>query len=201
MVLHPSHLLPTIDDYIADLCLNWNYPDPKKRQISPYKHTPIIYGAKTQYATEPPFSNPLDDKGVLRVQSIFGSLLYYARAVAKKLLVGINYLVQQQSSATEDTNAAILQLLDYVATYPNNGILYQASGMVFAGHSDADYLNVRKSRSHAVYHIMLSEDTHFPTRNIPFLTSAEIIKFGMSSAAEAKISGLFICTKVSQDPE
>ena len=50
----------TMDDYIADLRLKWNHPNPKKRQLSPYKHTPILYGAKIQYATEPPFSPPLD---------------------------------------------------------------------------------------------------------------------------------------------
>ena len=44
-------------------------------------------------------------------------------------------------------------------------------------------------------HIMLSEDTPVPTSNGSLLTVSQIIKFVMSSATEAKISGLFICAK------
>ena len=68
----------TMYNYIANLRLKWNHPDPKKRQLSPYKNTPIRYGAKIRYATEPPFSPLLDDKDIFRVQSIVSSLLYYA---------------------------------------------------------------------------------------------------------------------------
>ena len=67
--------------------------------------------------------------------------------------------------------------------------------MVLAGHSDAAYLNVSKAQSCAGAHIMLSEDTPVPTRKGPVLTVAQIIKFVMSSAAEAEIAGLFICSK------
>ena len=56
----------TMDNYIADLRLKWNHIDPKKHQISPYKHTPIVYGAKIQYATDPSFSLPLDTQVILR---------------------------------------------------------------------------------------------------------------------------------------
>ena len=68
--------------------------------------------------------------------------------------------------------------------------------MVLAGHSDAAYLNVSKARSRSGAHIMLSDDTPVPTRNGPVLTVDQITKFVMSSAAEAKIAGLFICAKV-----
>ena len=184
-----------MDDYIADLRLKWNHPDPKKRQLSPYKHTTIVYGAIIQYAMDPSFSPPLDDKCIIRVQSIVGALLYYYQAVDNKLLVVINDIGQQQASSTEDTNAALLQLLGYVSTYPNDGILYRASGMVLSDQSDAAYLNVRKSYSRAGAHIMISEDTPVPTRNVHVITVAQIIKFVMSSAAEAEIFGLLICAK------
>ena len=67
--------------------------------------------------------------------------------------------------------------------------------MVIAGHSYASYLNFSKPCSRAGAHIVLSEDTPVPTRNVPFLTVAQIIKFIMSSAAEADISCLFVCAK------
>ena len=154
-----------MDGYIADLRLKWNHPDLKKRQLSPYKHTPIIYGAKIQYATEPPFSPALNDQVIFRVQYLVSALLYYSRAVDNKLLVGLNELGQKQASATKDTDAALLQILDYIATYPNDGILFRASDMVLAGHSDSAYLNVRKALSRAGVYIMLSEDTPVPTSN------------------------------------
>ena len=104
-------------------------------------------------------------------------------------------LGQQQASATEATNNAITQLLDYVATYPSDGISYRSSGMVLSAHSDAAYPNVTKARSQAGAHIILSENVPAPTYNGPVLTFAQIIKNVRSSAAEAELAGLFICAK------
>ena len=67
--------------------------------------------------------------------------------------------------------------------------------MILAAHSDAAYLNVSFARSRAIAHIMLSEDTPVPSINAPILTIAKIIKNVTSSAAEAELSGLFICAK------
>ena len=64
--------------------------------------------------------------------------------------------------------------------------------MILSAHSDAAYLNVPRARSHSGAHIMLSENTLVPSLNKLVLTIAHIIKNVMSSAAEAKISGLFI---------
>ena len=67
--------------------------------------------------------------------------------------------------------------------------------MILSAHSDAAYLNVPRARSCAGTHIMLSENTPVPSLNGPVLTIAQIIKNVMSSAAEAELSGLFICDK------
>ncbi len=40
----------TMEEYIATLLFKYNHPLPKKRQLSPFKATPIIYGAKTQFS-------------------------------------------------------------------------------------------------------------------------------------------------------
>ena len=134
-----------MDEYIANLCFKCNHSDPKKRHLSPYRYTPIIHGAKIQYATEPPFSPALDDKGIHRVHSIVGALLYYVQAVENKLVGDLNELGKQKASSTKDTDAALLQILDYIATYPNDGILFHASDVVLEGYSDAAYLNVSKA--------------------------------------------------------
>ena len=47
----------------------------------------------------------------------------------------------KQAPATEETAAAIEQLLDYVATYPNDGILFRKSDTILAAQADAGFLN------------------------------------------------------------
>ena len=47
----------------------------------------------------------------------------------------------QQASATEKILKAINQLLDYSATYPDDGILYLSSYMVLTARSDARFDN------------------------------------------------------------
>ena len=147
---------------------------PLKPQLSPHKHREIQYGAKVQTALDVDTSPPLDAKEIIRVQQIVGALLYYARAVDNILLVALNAISMQQSAATEETEKAISQLLDYVATYPNDGTIYRSSGMVLAAHSDAGFNNESKERSRAGAHICLSEDDPEPRWNRPILTIAHV---------------------------
>ena len=114
----------TMDDYIANLRVKYDHPDPRNPQHSPFKHAPIIYVAKLQYSAEDDDIPPLNSDGILRVQSIVGALLFYSRAVKKKLLGSLGELGKQQAAATQETNDAILQILDYVVTYPRNGITF-----------------------------------------------------------------------------
>ena len=107
------------------------------------------------------------------------------RAVNNKILVELSAIGAQQAAATEDTAKAIEQLLDYVATYPNDGILFRKSDMILAAHADAGFLNESRSRSRAGAHIFLSENEPKPKLNGPILTIAQIIKTVMASAAEA----------------
>ena len=69
------------------------------------------------------------------------ALLYVGRAVKKKLLVALSAIGAQQAVATEETAAAIEQLLDYVATYPDDGILFRKSDIILAAHADAGFHN------------------------------------------------------------
>ena len=55
-----------------------------------------------------------------RVKKIVGAILWIGGAVNNKLLVALSVIGSQQASATEATNRAIHQLLDYCATYPDN---------------------------------------------------------------------------------
>ena len=75
-----------MDNYIANLRVKYDHPDPRKLQYFPYKHAPIIYGAKVQYTAEDNYSPPLDADGILSVQSIVGALLFYGQAINNKVL-------------------------------------------------------------------------------------------------------------------
>ena len=181
----------TMNNYIDTLLLKYNHPRPKKPQHSPHAHREIIYGAKEQLAPDADTSPPLSEEGVKRIQGIIGSLLYYARAVDNKLLATLSTISAQQSKATENTAKAVNQLLDYVTTYPSDGITYRASGMVLAAHSDASYLTEQQARSRAGAHIFLAEDDPIPRQNGPVLTLSQIIKYVMASAAEAELAALY----------
>ena len=89
----------------------------------------------------------------------------------------------------------MIQLLDYLAAYPGNGITYRASNVILEGHADASYLNIKKDRSCAGTHIMLSEDVPIPLHNIPVLKIAQIIKNIVSFASKAEPAGVFNISK------
>jgi hypothetical protein len=60
---------------------------------------------------------------------VTGSDLYYARAVDPTVLMPLNDIATEQTKATEKTQAATNQLLDYLATRPDATIRYHASDM------------------------------------------------------------------------
>eukprot|EP00804_Cyclotella_cryptica_P004183 CCRYP_014549-RF/>CCRYP_014549-RF protein AED:0.42 eAED:0.42 QI:0/-1/0/1/-1/1/1/0/277 len=184
-----------MDTYISALLLKYDHPRPHQPQHAPHKHRKIIYGAKEQLLPDNDTSPALDAAGIKCIQGIVGSLLYYARAVDNKLLVALSTISSQQTAATQDTAAAVHQLLDYVATYPNDGITYRASSMVLAAHSDASYLTEPGSRSRAGAHIFLAENDPVPRHNMLVLTISQIIKYVMASAAEAELAALYITAR------
>jgi hypothetical protein len=105
-----------------------------------------VYGAKTQYVMkyETP---PLTVKKCLTIQKVTGSVLYYARAVDPTVLMPLNDIATEQTKATEKTQAATNQLLDYLATHPDATIRYHASDMILHIHSNVSYLSVSNARS------------------------------------------------------
>jgi hypothetical protein len=124
-----------------------------------------------------------------------GSLLYYAGAVDNELLVALNAISTQQAKATVHTKQLIEILLNYIATYPNDRIVYRASDMVLCTHADAEYFNKTQSCSRADAHVFLLEDNPTPCFSGTVLTIATIIKFVMALAAEAELAALFIATR------
>jgi hypothetical protein len=130
-----------------------------------------------------------------QVQEIVGSLLYYAQAVDNKLLVALSAIAAHQSCATVATEQAVHLLLDYVATYPSDGIVYQLSYMILCAHADVGFLNKANSCSRAGAHIYLSKNDPFPRFNGAVLSITQIIKSVMASAAKAELVALFVTAR------
>jgi hypothetical protein len=100
-----------------------------------------VYGAKTQYATQDE-TPPLTAKQYLNIQKVTRSVLYYARALNPTVVMPLNDIATEQTKATEKTQAATNQLLDYLVTHPDAVIHYHASDMILHIHRDASYLSV-----------------------------------------------------------
>jgi hypothetical protein len=133
--------------YILNVCIRYKYPMPTKCQLSSHKYCDIIFGQTTQLTHVDPYSPLLSTEGVKRIHGIIGALLYHACAVNNKLLATLSTLSSQQATATEATNVAVNQLLDCLATHPDNGTTYRASNMILCAHANAGFHNESKGCS------------------------------------------------------
>ena len=88
--------------YVKKALLKSNHLVPTTPQDQPYKYTPIVYGAKQQFATEDT-SPKIDIKKIRLVQNIVGTLLYYARAVDSTMAAALSTIASQQANGTEAT--------------------------------------------------------------------------------------------------
>jgi hypothetical protein len=119
---------------------------PHNYQMPQLLKTTPIYGAKTQYIMKDE-TPPLTTQQYLTIQKVTGSVLYYARAVYPTVLMPLNDIATEQTKATEKTQSATNQLLDYLGTHPDATIQYHASDMILHIHSDASYLSDSNARS------------------------------------------------------
>jgi hypothetical protein len=95
----------------------------------------------------------------------------------------LNDISKEQTKATEKTQAATNQMLDYLATHPDATIRYHPSDMVVHIHSDASYLSVSNARSRLVGLFFLGNN--YPeqeTLNGSILNVAAVIKNVVASA-------------------
>jgi hypothetical protein len=110
--------------------------------------------------------------------------LYYARAVDPTVLMLLNDIATEQTKATEKTQAATNQMLDYLATHPDATIRCHASDMILHIHSDASYLSVSNARSRLGGLFFLgNKSPEQETLNGSILNVAAVIKNVVASAA------------------
>jgi hypothetical protein len=123
---------------------------------------------------------------------VTGSVLYYARAVDPTVLMPLNDIATEQTKATEKTQAVTDQLLDYLATHPDDAIRYHASDMILHIHSDASYLSVSNARSRLGGLFFLGNKSPEQDKlNGSIINLAVIIKNVVASAAESEVGACF----------
>jgi hypothetical protein len=167
----------------------------RKEQHLPYPCTPIIYGAKVQYAKQAVKSPMVDAKTKKIIQQVCGKFLFLGQAVDSTFLCPISAIASQSANPTERTLELTHHLLDYLGTQEEAILTYNASEMVLAAHSDASYLSKPNARSRAGGHFFLSSDRTIPQNNGAVLNIAHIIKHVMSSETEAELAGLYIMAR------
>ena len=181
-----------MQDYLRKAFTRFKHEAPAKIQNSPHPHMIPHYGAKTQYAKADDESPLLSKEEMKYVQSVTGTLLYYARAVDTTIPTALSSIATEQAKLMQETMKKVRQLLDECATQEEAIITYNASNMILAVHSDAGYCNEKKACSRAGGHFPLSSDEAFPPNNGAILTNATTIKAVMSLAAEAELGGIYL---------
>jgi hypothetical protein len=178
--------------YLENALVRFGHEPPTKPQMQPHPNTIPTYGVTVQY-TKATNTSPAATKAEQKyICQVIGVLLYYGRAVDSTILVGLSSLAAEQSKPTAQTLFLINWLLDYAATNPEAILTYKKSDMVLAVHSDASYLNEPVAQSHVGGHFFCSSNVDNPLDNGTILNISKILKTVMPSAAEAKLSTLYI---------
>jgi hypothetical protein len=177
--------------YVLNVLSKFQHDSPKHRQHTPSRYVTPVYGAMTQYTTKDE-TPPLTAQQCLTIQNVSGSVLYYTRAVVPTVLMPLNDIAAEQTKATEKTQAATNQMLDYLATHPDATIRYHSSDMILNIHSVASYLSVSNAQSRLGGLFFLGNKApKQETLNGSILNVAAVIKNVVASAAESEVGACF----------
>jgi hypothetical protein len=100
--------------YIFNVLNKFQHDTPKNPQHTPSRYVTPVHGAKIQYATQDE-TLPLSDKQCTTIQKITGSVLYYSRAVDPTVLMPINDIATEHTTAMEKTKP---RQANYWTTWP-----------------------------------------------------------------------------------
>jgi hypothetical protein len=176
---------------VSNVLSKLQHDSPNHPQHTPSRYVTPVYGAKTQYATRDETAS-LTAQQCITIQKVTGSVLYYARAVDPTVLMPMNDIAMEQTKATEKTQAATNQMLDYLATHRDATIRYHAFDMILHIHSDASYLSVSNVRSRLRGLFFLgNKSPEQDTLNGSILNVTAVIKNVVASAAESEVGACF----------
>jgi hypothetical protein len=164
----------SMPEYVSKLLAKFQHNAPQKPQYSPHRAPPKKYGTAAHDPIPPDTTPKIDAPRIKIIQQVIGGVLYYTRAVDMTVLPALSTVASDQASATENTEAHVQQLLDYLATHPHATVRYHKSDMILNIHSDASYLSETKAQSCVAGYFSL--DPNQPTINplnsmVPFTHS------------------------------
>eukprot|EP00957_Ditylum_brightwellii_P056791 4304293-Ditylum_brightwellii.AAC.1 len=141
--------------YIAEQIIEYAHPKPKKPQHSPFKAPLPTFGKDSQKPIDHHIAPVISKEAKLHILQIVGSLLYYGRVIDNTIFKALNTISSQQNNATETTESAVHQLMDYCASHPDATIHFYASNMILQLHSNTSYMNEPQAHSTAGGHFFL----------------------------------------------
>jgi hypothetical protein len=86
--------------YITNVLNKFQHDTPKTPQHTPSRYVIPVYGAKMQYATQYE-TPPLSDTECTTIQKNTGSVLYYSREVDPTVIMPLNDIATEQTTATK----------------------------------------------------------------------------------------------------
>jgi hypothetical protein len=110
------------------------------------------------------------------------------------VLKALSSIAVEQTKASNKTMARCTQLLDYLSHNADAKVHFHASDMILIIHSDASYLSEAQAQSCACGHFFMGwmPKNGEPIRlNGAFHVSLTIMRFVITSAAEAKLGALY----------
>ena len=112
MGLHPTHLLTIHARIHCSHPRPVPSPTPPQTRTSPHRYASRSFNAANAQTPIPDDESArLEDSGILRVQRIVGSILYYTRALDAPLLPALTEIGSNQAKATKETLAATKNFL------------------------------------------------------------------------------------------
>ena len=189
----------SLGGYISKL-LKSAVPESVKLRMydSPMIYTPPVFGS-TAPQIAPVDSSPLASSSDGRLlQTVVGSLLYYARAIDTLMLTAVCNLSTLQSSPTLDTMNKMYRLLGYAAKHPNACQYIVPSDMTLRVQSDASHLSRPNSKSVAGgIHWLGTSDPFF--LNAPIYAHSTTIPVVTAAVSESEYAGVFANGQVAVD--
>ena len=186
------HVTLTMPGYVEKL-LKRVKPEGIKGSSTPAVYVPPNYataGAQKATTDSTPLAS-LDEKAYL--QSVIGTLLYYARAVDATMLTAIHELGSIQAAPTKADMTKLDRLLQYASTHRHNGVRFYASDMIYRMLSDASYLC--RPRAKSVYGL-IGYLGLLEWINGPIFCTSKMISCVVASAAEAELAGGFQAAQI-----
>ena len=101
-------------------------------------------------------------------------------------------MASEQRKPTQQLLAAVVRLLDYLSSYPDNELVLRACDMIYYVQSDASYHSRRHARSVAGgVHYMGNRNAPYQINGRLFCLSS-VISVVVASAAEAEYAAIFM---------